>query len=113
MPNDKPSITYQFANLQALNNAFMSFVRDGGIFIPTENEFHLGERVIATITLPESGETYEFTGEIIWITPKSTQSSIHKPGIGVQCEGDEGSAFNKAVQTLLANIKEDPTPDTI
>lgn len=113
MRDDEQQITYRFADITALNNAFMSFVRDGGIFIPTENDFHLGDFVFATLTLPEKEQMYVFTGEVIWITPKGTQGNIHLPGIGIQCTGDEGSAFLKAVQSLLADVKEEGNSDTM
>ncbi|OGT44009.1 MAG: hypothetical protein A3F13_04605 [Gammaproteobacteria bacterium RIFCSPHIGHO2_12_FULL_40_19] len=113
MRDEEQQITHHFTNIQALNNAYMPFVRDGGIFIPTENEFHLGNLVSATITLPENQQTFVFTGEVIWITPKSTQSDLHSPGIGIQCIGDEGVAFQKAVQALLADNKEDSNSDTM
>src|SRR3990167_3613833 len=77
MRDEEQQITHHFTNIQALNNAYMPFVRDGGIFIPTENEFHLGNLVSATITLPENQQTFVFTGEVIWITPKSTRRFIY------------------------------------
>jgi type IV pilus assembly protein PilZ len=100
-------LSYRFESLSALKNAFMPFVRDCGIFIPTNDVFHLSDMVKVTITLPEDKQTYTFSGEIIWITPKSIHSSHRHPGIGVQCSGDEGEACKKAVQTLLIDVKED------
>ena len=113
MRDDEQQITHRFTDITALNNAFMSFVRDGGIFIPTETDFHLGDFVFATITLPEKEQTFVFTGEVIWVTPKSIHSNIHLPGIGIQCTGDEGSAFLKTVQSLLADVKEEINSDTM
>ncbi|EKD92181.1 MAG: hypothetical protein ACD_29C00132G0002 [uncultured bacterium] len=115
MRDDKQpqQITYRFTNLQALNNAVMSFVQDGGIFIPTENEFHLNDLVFVTITLPENEQTFAFTGEVIWITPKAAHNNFHFSGIGIQCSGDEGSAFQKAVQALLTDVKGDFDSDTM
>lgn len=113
MPNDEQQIAHHFTDLTELNNALMPFVRDGGIFIPTENEFHLGDHVLATVILPQNEQPFALKGEVIWITPQSTQINLHRPGIGIHCGGDEGHAFQKAVQTLLADFKEEPNPDTM
>lgn len=97
------TLTYQFADLTALKRAFMPFVQDGGIFIPTDQVFHLKDMVTIAITLPESDHTFVLTGEIIWMTPASTQH----PGIGIQCNSDEGGALHKAIRELLAELKDD------
>lgn len=107
MSTEEKKITHRFENSNALKNAFMPFVRDSGIFIPTEEVFHLGDVVNVSVTLPEGEQTFTFSGEVIWITPKSIHETNHDPGIGVQCNSDEGEAFQKAVLQLLAGIKED------
>lgn len=114
MRNEEQELTYRFADLDALKNAFMSFVRDGGIFIPTEKPFHLGDFINVHITLPESDHAFTFNGEVIWITPTSIQSAQHHQGVGIQCNNDEGEAFQRAVQQLFVGIKSDgDNPDTM
>ena len=75
---------------------------DGAVFIAPEATFHLEDRVTLTLTLPDNQQTFAFTGEVIWITPKSVQTQ--PAGIGVQCAGPEGESFQKAVQALLTNM---------
>lgn len=96
-------ITHQYPTMQALKNAFMPYVQDGGIFIPTEQVFHLGEFVKVSLTLPETDHTFSFSGEVIWVTPKTTQ---HNAGIGIQCGTAEGDAFQKEARELLSTFKE-------
>lgn len=100
---DEVQLSYQFTDLQQLENAIMPFVHDGGVFIPTENHFHLSDAVRVTLTLPKTNHTFSFSGEVIWITPKS---DAHTMGIGVQCNSDEGEAFRKAARELLQDLKE-------
>lgn len=99
---DEVQLSHQFTDLHQLENAMMPFVHDGGVFIPTDTLFHLGDYVRVTLTLPETNHTFSFSGEVIWITPKS---STHTAGIGVQCNSDEGEAFRKAARELLQDIK--------
>jgi len=114
MVNEQQELTHQFADLDALKNAFMSFVRDGGIFIPTQIPFHLGDFVTVHLTLPESEQKFTFNGEVIWITPASIQNAQRHQGVGIQCNNDEGEAFQRAVQQLFVGIKsEGDDPDTM
>ena len=103
--NQQP-LTHRFSTVGELREAHMPFVRDGGLFIPTDNQFHLGDTVTVSITLPDD-QTFVFSGEVIWITPKSIHSSQHHPGIGIQCNDDEGEAFQKAMQQSLSGLKDE------
>ena len=104
MPTENDEILqHAFSDLQSLKSAFMSFVIKSGIFIPTNNDYQLGDFVKAVITLPETKHDYTFTGEVIWISPKS---SHNHPGIGITCSGEEGHAFKKATMELLSDLKE-------
>lgn len=104
MDKTDPQLTYQFPDIKSLRKAYMPFVHDGGIFIPTEEQFHLGEFINLTVTLPNTEESFTFLGEIIWITPKT---STRIPGVGVQCNDEKGEAFNAVVQNLLGDIFDD------
>lgn len=103
---EKKELTHHFATLAALKEAFMPFVQDSGIFIPTEAIFHLGNKIKVTVTLPENKQTFVLEGEVIWITPKSIHQNNHHAGVGIQCNTDEGEAFRNAVQKLLGGMKE-------
>lgn len=98
------TLQHTFPDLPSLKRAFMPFVVNGGIFIPTQNDYQLGNFIKATITLPESKHDYTFTGEVIWISPKS---SHNHPGIGITCDGDEGRAFKMATMEMLSELKGD------
>jgi len=99
-------LTHEFTDLNALKNAFMPFVQDGGIFIPTDKIFHLNDSVKITVILPQTKQSFKFSGEVIWIMPKSAHN-ITQPGIGIQCRHDEGEVFKKVVLELLAAVKDE------
>lgn len=96
-------LRYIFPDLHALKRAYMPFVVDGAIFIPTDETVALNDLMTVSIVLPESQYEYTFTGEIIWISPKSSEL----PGIGVTCSDDEGREFNKVVRELISELKGD------
>lgn len=103
MSTEEKTLQYTFSDLISLKRAFMPFVVEGGIFIPTQNVYQLGDLIKVTLTLPESKYDYAFTGEVIWITPKTN----NHPGVGITCNGDEGRAFKQAVKEAISEFKGD------
>jgi len=65
----------------ALYAAYMPFVKHGGLFIPTNKSYGLGEEVFMLLTLMEETEKLPVAGKIIWITPKGAQGN-RAAGIG-------------------------------
>ena len=99
MSKDLKQLVHHFADLTALKRALMTFVQGGGVFVPTEVEYHLGDIVAVELTLPETNTVFKFNGEIIWVTP-NLKNGAHNTGIGIQCNEDEGEAFQKTAQQL-------------
>ncbi|PZP59805.1 MULTISPECIES: PilZ domain-containing protein [Pseudoxanthomonas] len=85
-----------------LYSAYIPFVRNGGIFVPTPKRYFLGDEVFVLLTLPESSERLPVAGKVIWVTPVGAQGA-RTAGIGVQfSEGGEGDAVRNRIETLLA-----------
>ena len=86
----------------SLYNAYMPYVRHGGIFVPTTKRYFLGDEVFLLLTLPESSERMPVPGKVVWVTPPGAQGN-RTAGIGVQfadtpeCENVKGK-----IETLLA-----------
>ena len=88
----------------ALYNAYMPFVKGGGIFVPTPKRYFLGDEVFLLLTLPESSDRLPVAGKVVWVTPPGAQGN-RTPGIGVQF-GDtaEGEAARGKIEALLAGM---------
>ena len=67
----------------ALYNAYMPYIRHGGIFVGTPNRYFLGDEVFLLLTLPESGERMPVAGKVVWVTPAGAQGN-RPAGIGIQ-----------------------------
>ncbi len=88
---------------QVLYAAYMPFVENGGLFIPTTKKYRLGEEVFMLLTLMEESERIPVAGRIVWLTPVGAEGN-RSPGIGVQfSEQDAGKARNK-IETLLGGL---------
>ena len=93
----------------ALYAAYMQFVKNGGLFIPTNKKYRLGDEVFMLLTLMEETEKLPVAGKIIWITPAGAQGN-RAAGIGVQfSDQDDGAARNK-IEGFLAGALESDRP---
>jgi type IV pilus assembly protein PilZ len=94
----------------ALYNAYLSFIKGGGIFVPTPKRYNLGDEVFVLMTLPEGNERLPVAGKVVWITP--TGSQCNRPaGIGVQfADSAEGELARGKVEALLAGITNSDKP---
>jgi len=85
----------------SLYAAYMSYIEGGGIFIPTNKVYKLGEEVFILLTLMEDTEKMPVVGKVIWVNPQGGHGhSI--PGIGVQFADSDGTAVRNKIETHLA-----------
>jgi type IV pilus assembly protein PilZ len=86
----------------ALYNAYMPYMKNGGIFVPTPKRYFLGDEVFLLLTLPDSSERLPVAGKVVWVTPVGAQGN-RVAGIGVQfADTSEGEAVKNKIETLLA-----------
>lgn len=97
----------------ALYAAYMPFVKNGGLFIPTNKAYKLGDEVFMLLMLMEETEKIPVAGKIVWLTPKGAQGN-RAAGVGVQFSDlDGGAARNKIETYLAAALKSDRTTHTM
>ncbi len=85
----------------ALYAAYMQFVKNGGLFIPTNKKYKLGDEVFMLLTLMEETERIPVAGKIIWITPVGAEGN-RAAGIGVQFSNQDGGVARNKIETYLA-----------
>ena len=97
----------------ALYAAYMPYIKNGGLFIPTNKLYKLGDEVFMLLTLMEEAEKLPVAGKIIWITPKGAQGN-RAAGIGVQfSEQDQGKTRNKIEGYLGGALQSDRPTHTM
>ena len=93
-----------------LYNAYMPYLKNGGIFVPTAKRYFLGDEVFLLLTLPESTERLPVAGKVIWITPTGAQGN-RTAGIGVQfTDTSEGETVKGRIEALLAGMLNSDKP---
>ncbi len=88
--------------------AYMPFIKDGGLFVPTTKPYKVGDEVFMLLSLMEEAEKLPVAGRVVWVTPRGAQSN-RAAGIGVQFIGDDNTA-NKKIEAYLVGILESDKP---
>ncbi|HHW4680639.1 MAG TPA: PilZ domain-containing protein [Xylella taiwanensis] len=88
----------------ALYSAYMMYMKNGAIFVPTPKRYFLGNEVFLLLTLPYSSERLPVAGKVVWCTPVGAQGN-RVAGIGVQLpDGQAGEMVRNRIETLLAGM---------
>ncbi len=74
----------------ALYAAYIPFFTEGGIFVPTQREYQLGDDVYVLLTLPDDTQRYPVAGRVAWVTPARAGGN-RTQGVGIQFPKDEKS----------------------
>lgn len=105
-------LTLTIKDKSVLYAAYMPFVKDGGLFIPTNRSYQLGDEVFLLLKLMDDPEKIPVAGKVIWITPKGAQGN-KAAGIGVQFTGDDQTARNRIETHLAGALKSDRLTHTM
>lgn len=89
----------------SLYSAYMSYVEGGGLFIPTNKIYRIGEEVFILLTLMDDKEKMPVVGKVIWINPQGSAGHAI-PGIGVQFTDNDGKLVRNKIETHLAGMSE-------
>ncbi len=85
----------------ALYSAYMPFIVNGGLFIPTTRKYQLGQEVFMLLNLMEETERLPIAGKVVWITPEGAEG-YRTAGIGVQFSDQDGGMARNKIETYLA-----------
>ncbi|MBP9907389.1 MAG: PilZ domain-containing protein [Rhodoferax sp.] len=104
-PVPRPSVI-QFAikDLPGLASAYMPFLIDGGLFIPTQRDYDLGDSVYVLITLPDDPLRYPVAAKVAWVTPANATGG-RTQGVGIRLAKDEKSlALKQKIEACLSSF---------
>ncbi len=91
----RPSvIQLVFREKGALYAAYVPLFTDGGLFVPTNREYKLGEDIYLLLSLPDDPQRYPVAGKIGWVTPANA-SGGRTQGVGVRFPTDEKTRLLK------------------
>jgi len=107
VPNDvigqvRPGVlSLSIKEKSALFAAYMPFIKGGGLFIPTNKSYKMGEEVFMLLTLMEDPAKLPVSGKVVWVTPVGAHGG-RTQGVGVQFAFNEsGKAAQNKIEGLL------------
>jgi type IV pilus assembly protein PilZ len=105
-------LTLNIKDKSALYISYMPFVKNGGLFIPTNKQYKLGDEVFILLTLMDGAERMPVAGKVVWLTPPAAQGK-RQQGIGVQFSAQDNGETQKKIEVLLAGSAEDRPTHTM
>jgi type IV pilus assembly protein PilZ len=93
----------------ALYAAYMPYVKGGGLFIPTNKNFKMGEEVFMLLSLVDDPVKLKVVGKVIWVSPSAVNN--RPQGIGVQfSEKDGGAEVKNKIESILGGALKSNRP---
>ena len=84
----------------ALYAAYMPFLKNGGVYVPTNKPYKLGDEIYLILTLMDDPNKYPIAGKVAWITPSAANNKAQ--GIGVHFPEDEtGQRAKLRIEEIL------------
>lgn len=96
-------LTLAIKEKPALYAAYMPFISNGGLFIPTEKSYKLGDQVFLLLSLLEDSDRLPTPCTVVWITPSRAQGNRVR-GIGVQFNKSDKGATHRRIEEHLAGM---------
>ena len=97
-PTNKPGLlTLTIKDKSALYLAYMPFVKNGGLFIPTNSNYRLGDEVFMLLNLMGEEEKLPVAGRVIWVTPKGVAGRRVAGGVSLYLTKPPGRVSSLAV----------------
>ena len=85
----------------ALYAAYMPFLTNGGIFVPTNKSYSIGDEIYLILSLMDDPAKYPIAGKVAWITPSGANNNKAQ-GIGVHFPADDsGTRLRTRVEEIL------------
>ena len=105
-----PGVNLAIKEKAALYAAYIPLFAEGGIFVPTQRDYRLGDDVYVLLTLPDDPQRYPVAGRVAWVTPERA-SGNRTQGVGIQFPKDAKSAELKAkIEQILGTALSSEKP---
>ena len=95
-----------------LYSAYMPFLTNGGLFVPTNKSYDIGDEVFMLLTLMDEQEKIPIAGKVVWVTPWGAQGN-RTAGIGVQFSEQDAAANAKIENHLAGSLSSDRPTHTM
>jgi len=95
-----------------LYSAYMPYLHNGGLFVPTNKPYRVGDEVFMLLSLMGEAEKIPIAGKVVWVTPRGAQGN-RTAGIGVQFSEQDAAANSKIENHLAGSLSSDRPTHTM
>ncbi|MFC0170358.1 PilZ domain-containing protein [Pseudoduganella danionis] len=101
-PQARPTVlSLAIKEKAALYAAYMPFLKHGGMFVPTQKPYKIGDEIYLILSLMDDPNKYPIAGKVAWITPAGANNN-RAQGIGVHFPDDEsGQRARQRIEEFL------------
>jgi type IV pilus assembly protein PilZ len=102
VPLNRPTVlSLAIKEKAALYAAYMPFLKNGGLFVPTQKTYKIGDEIYLILTLMDDPNKYPIAGKVVWVTPPNAHNNKAQ-GVGLQFPGDEtGQRTKLRIEEIL------------
>ena len=95
-----------------LYSAYMPYLDNGGLFVPTNKPYKVGDEVFMLLSLMDEIDKIPIAGRVVWVTPRGAQGN-RTAGIGVQFSEQDATANAKIENHLAGSLDSDRPTHTM
>ena len=113
VPGSKHGIlSISIKDLAVLFSAYMPFIENGGLFIPSRKQYEIGDEVFILLGLMEEVERIPLACTVVWLTPQGAQGG-RAQGIGVKFNDKDNPAKPQIEKYLTGMLNSDRLSHTL
>jgi type IV pilus assembly protein PilZ len=99
----KNTFELDMTDREVLYQAYIPSIRNGALFVHTEQNYWLGDEVTLMLTLADEPEVIPVAGNVVWITPTGAHGN-RPAGIGIRFHSSDKGMTRKKIETHLATL---------
>ena len=105
-----PLLHFAIRTRAALYESWIPLLKGGGLFVPTDQTYSLGQEVLILLTVWDSPVKIPLQGHVAWINPAHCTGN-RPQGLGVQLvESEASQELRKKIEAALAGAMHSSRP---
>lgn len=106
-------VQHNIPDKATLYASFMPFLKNGGLFLPGQNQLRMGQEIFLVLSMMGDPERIRVAARVVWVTPPGAQGN-RPAGVGVQfLEADQGQTRAKIENHIAGMLKSDQPTYTL
>jgi len=93
-------ISIAIKDKQALYMSYMPYIEGGGLFVPTNKDYSLGDEMFLLVKIMDEVEPVHISGKIVWVSPPGALGNRPR-GVGLQFGGDDAKSTKDLIESKL------------